>query len=46
MSEPRRLLRRYLKYNTLFLYYLVRESSDVERLVPAPLCSSAAGDGS
>ena len=24
-SEPRRLLKRYLKYNTLFLYYLVRE---------------------
>ena len=24
-SEPRRLLRRYLKYNTLFLYYLVAE---------------------
>lgn len=25
IREPRRLLRRYLKYNTLFLYYLVRE---------------------
>jgi len=25
-SEPRRLLRRYLKYNTLFLYYLVRDA--------------------
>ncbi len=24
-TEPRRLLGRYLKYNTLFLYYLVRE---------------------
>jgi N-acetylglucosaminyldiphosphoundecaprenol N-acetyl-beta-D-mannosaminyltransferase len=25
LREPRRLLRRYLKYNTLFLYYLIRE---------------------
>ena len=34
-SEPRRLLGRYLKYNTLFLYYLCRDTLFPPRSAPA-----------